>query len=416
MGLGRPPPSGGREGRRVTTLLIKNIGEFFTGDLDRPQLPVTRLLIAEGVIAALDPADDTPADVVLDAGASAIMPGLVDGHVHPVLGEWTPTQDTIGWIGNYVHGGTTTMVSAGELHVPGLDFEHLTAELVTSLAVVTAATTGRVRWSGAKVHAGTVLLVPGMQEHHFDRLAACGSILAKYLFFPLDAHRSEALQYNAWCRARGIRVKVHTGGVSRSGLSQVCGYDTLAWLKPDIAAHVSGGPIPMSDTDLDRLVDETGMFLEICSSGNYGSTQRAVRRLQRNGGLSRLTIGTDTPGGTGVIPRGMLRQLCFMSSICDVPPAQAIAIATGNTARAHGLDVGVLAPGKPADIIVCGPVEGSAGSTVADAIAHGDLPGICCVIVDGKIVVSGRSRQTPPPQRKFFFSCCEAHVQTFRAT
>ena len=105
------------------------------------------------------------------------MPGLVDGHIHPVFGEWTPTQDTIGWIGNYVHGGTTTMVSACELHVPGLDYENLTPDLVTSLAVVTAATTGRIRWSGAKVHAGTVILVPGMTEEHFDRLAAAKSIL-----------------------------------------------------------------------------------------------------------------------------------------------------------------------------------------------------------------------------------------------
>jgi enamidase len=399
----------------MTTLLIRNIGEFFTGALDQPRSPVERVLISGGVIAALNPPEDLVADAVLDAGASAVMPGLVDGHVHPVFGEWTPTQDTIGWIGNYVHGGTTTMVSAGELHVPGLDYEHLTAELVTSLAVVTAATTGRVRWSGAKVHAGTAILVPGMKEEHFDRLAAAGSILAKYLFFPLADNRDEALRYNAWCRARGIRIKVHTGGVSRSGISQVCGYDTLAWLQPDIAAHVSGGPIPMSDADLDRLVDDTDMFLEICSSGNYGSTQRAVRRLKRNGQLHRLTVGTDTPGGTGVIPRGMLRQLCFMCSICDVSPAEAIAIATGNTARAHGLNVGVLAVGKPADIVICGPVQGSAGSTVGDAIAHGDLPGIAYVLVDGEIVVSGRSRQTPPPQRRYFFSCCDAHAGQFKA-
>ena len=109
------------------------------------------LLIDGKRIAALDPPADTKADAILDAGGSAVMPGLVDGHVHPVFGEWTPTQDTIGWIGNYLHGGTTTMISACELHVPGLDYENLTPELVTSLAVVTAATTGRVRWSGAKV-------------------------------------------------------------------------------------------------------------------------------------------------------------------------------------------------------------------------------------------------------------------------
>jgi len=400
----------------VATLHIKNIGEFFTGDLARPQLPVKSLLIADKRIAAFDPPADTKADAVLDAGNSAVMPGLVDGHVHPVFGEWTPTQDAIGWIGNYVHGGTTTMISASELHVPGLDYGNLTPDLVTSLAVVTASTTGRVRWSGAKVHAGTVILVPGMNESHFDRLRDAGAILAKYLFFPLAQNKDEALRYNAWARERGIRMKVHTGGVSRSGLSQVCGYDILSWLQPDIAAHISGGPIPMSDDDLDKVIDRTDFALEICSSGNYGSTQRAVRRLKDRGTLSRLTLGTDTPGGTGVIPRGMLRQLCFICSICDVTPAEAVAIATGNTARAHGLDVGILAPGKPADIVVCGPVEGSAGTTVADAIAHGDLPGIAYVIIDGEIVVSGRSRQTPPPQRKYFFSCCDAHAGAFQAS
>ena len=178
----------------MSTLLIKNIGEFFTGDIARPQAAVTSLLIDGAKIAALDPPADTKADAILDAGQSAVMPGLVDGHIHPVFGEWTPTQDTIGWIGNYVHGGTTTMISACELHVPGLDYENLTPDLVTSLAVVTAATTGRIRWSGAKVHAGTVILVPGMKEEHFDRLAAAKSILAKFIFFPLAANKDEALR------------------------------------------------------------------------------------------------------------------------------------------------------------------------------------------------------------------------------
>ena len=252
-----------------------------------------------------------------------------------------------------------------------------------------------------------------MTEEHFDRLAAAKSICAKFIFFPLATHKDEALRYTQWCRARGIRTKVHTGGVSRSGLSQMCGYDILSWLKPDIAAHISGGPIPMSDGDLDRVIDNTSFAIEICSSGNYGSTKRAVDRMRAKGQLARLTLGTDTPGGTGVIPRGMLRNICYIASVCGVPPAEAVAIATGNTAKAHGLDVGILAPGRPADLIVCGPVEGSAGTSIADAIGHGDLPGIAYVIADGEIVVSGRSRQTPPPKRKLFFSCCDVHGGTF---
>ena len=106
----------------------------------------------------------------------------------------------------------------------------------------------------------------------------------------------------------------------------------------------------------------------------------------------------------------MLRNILFFCSVCGLTPGEAIAIATGNTAKAHGLDVGVLAVGRPADIVICGPVEGSTGKSAADAIGHGDLPGIAYVIVDGEIVVSGRSRQTPPPNRKLFFSCCDAHA------
>ena len=391
----------------MSTLLIKNIGEFFTGDIDNPQADVQSLLVQDGKVAAWNPdiADDD-CDSVLDAAGGAIMPGLVDGHVHPVMGEWTPVQDSIGWVGHYLHGGTTSMVSAGELHIPGLDYHNLTPELVTSIAVVMAATTGRVRWSGVKLTAGTALLVPGMTEAHFDRLAAAGSKLVKFLFYPLGGDRQEALNYVRWARARGIKVKVHTGGVSRSGASVVCGYDILSWLQPDIAAHVSGGPIPMSDEDMDAVVDNTSFDLEVCSSGNYLSTARLVKRIKEKGQLSRLTMGTDTPGGTGVIPRGMLRKILLLASMCSLTPAEAIAVATGNTARAHGLDVGMLTPGKPADIVACGPITGSFGNTMGDAIKHGDLPGISHIIIDGELMVAGQSRQTPPPTQPAFFCCC----------
>ena len=380
----------------MTRTLIRNIGEIFTGDLMIPMLNASALLIEDGRIAKFDPPTDLESDLEIDARGAAVLPGLIDGHVHPVFGEWTPTQDTLGWIGNYLHGGTTTMVSAGELHTPGLDYDNLTPDLVTSLAVVARETTGKVRWSGVKVHAGTVLLVPGMSETHFDRLAVARSRLAKFIFYPLEDDREEAMRYVRWCRERDILVKVHTGGVSRSGASRMCGFETLSWLQPDIAAHVSGGPIPMSDTDLDKLVDETEFALEVCSSGNYRSTLLAVRRLAERGQLERLTLGTDTPGGTGIIPRGMLRNVLFLAAICELGPGEAVAVASGNTAKAHGLEEGFLRTGAPADLVIAGPVEGSAGSTLSDAIAHGDLPGISYVFIDGEVVVRERSNQTPP--------------------
>ena len=162
----------------------------------------------------------------------------------------------------------------------------------------------------------------------------------------------------------------------------------------------------MSDEDIDLVVDHTAFALEVCSSGNYLSTHRLVERLKVRNELHRLTLGTDTPGGTGVIPRGMLRNVLYLASMCGLTPGQAVAVATGNTAKAHGVDVGVLAVGKPADLVVCGPITGSAGSTLTDAIGHGDLPGITHVLIDGEFVVSDRSRQTPPPAKRAFFCCC----------
>jgi cytosine/adenosine deaminase-related metal-dependent hydrolase len=90
-----------------------------------------------------------------------------------------------------------------------------------------------------------------------------------------------------------------------------------------------------------------------------------------------------------------------------------VAVATGNTAKAHGIEAGVLAVGKPADIVVCSSITGSAGTTLTEAIGHGDLPGISHVLIDGQLVVTDRSRQTPPPARRAFFCCC--NTGTFEA-
>jgi len=398
----------------MSRILIHNIGEFFTGDLAQPVAPVSSLSIDHGVIEALNPAEDRGFEHIIDAAGCAVVPGLIDGHVHPVLGQWTPTQEASGWIRHYLHGGTTTMLSACELHAPGLDYKNLTPDLVTALALVTAATYGSQRWDGVKVYAGTVILVPGMHEAQFATLAQAGAKVVKFIFFPLEERRAEAQQYVAWARAHGLVSKVHTGGVSRSGYSQVCGYPTLAWLQPDIAAHISGGPIPMPDEDIDRVIDDCSFPLEICSSGNYAAGLRAVRRLTDSGQLARLTLGSDTPGGTGVIPRGMWRNILFLSSICGLSPGEAIAVATGNTARAHGLgNLGVLAPGYAADLLICGAVEGSA-QTLAEAVQHGDLPGISTVITAGNIVVRGQSLQTPPPRLRPLMRCCDTQLPTAR--
>lgn len=137
----------------------------------------------------------------------------------------------------------------------------------------------------------------------------------------------------------------------------------------------------------------------MCSSNNYRATKLVVDELTARGRLERLTMGTDTPGGTGVIPRGMMRALCFLASVCEVDPVTAVAAATGQTARAHGLNTGVIAEGMPADLLVLGPITGSMARDGLECLALGDLPGIATVLVDGRPLVPTRSEQTPPPSR-----------------
>jgi imidazolonepropionase-like amidohydrolase len=56
--------------------------------------------------------------VVIDAGGMTAIPGLIDSHVHITFGDYTPRQRTVGYLESYLHGGTTTAISASEVHVP----------------------------------------------------------------------------------------------------------------------------------------------------------------------------------------------------------------------------------------------------------------------------------------------------------
>jgi enamidase len=384
----------------MSSTLITNIGTLATGVLGEPALRNVSITVEDGVIAAIGD-ETTGADVVVDANGLTVMPGIVDGHVHPTFGEWTPAQDAIGWVRNYLHGGNTSMVSAGELHIPGLPFEELTPLLVMSIAITSRHTTRRLRPSGVKLHAGTVLLVPGMTEADFDRMVEEDLDQVKFIFY--DWSRlgdGEAQQYVEWAHERNIVVKLHSGGVSRSGSSRVAGIDVVRAVKPDIVGHISGGPIPMPADEFRLVVDELpDAAIEVCTSMNYRATIDVIEHLTKRDAIDRLTLGTDTPGGTGVVPRAGLRNICLLSSVCGMEPLDAIAAATGTTARRHNLDVGVLEEGRPADLIILGSITGSLAEDALESFRYGDLPGISIVMVDGELLVSPRSQQTPPPRR-----------------
>lgn len=377
---------------------IFNLGAMVTGDLAHPLADADSLYIEDGIIKELG-TGRVSADVEIDARGLTLVPGLVDGHTHPSFGDFAQPQNSVGWMNAYLHGGTTTIVSAGELHTPGMPLDKPDPKAWRYLAVLSRRCSATYWPGGLKVQAGTMCLLPGMVEADFDELAAEGSGVVKFIFYPYDERPEEALAYVRWAKERGIVVKIHSGGVSRSGLSRPAGAEVVTTLLPDVVGHASGGPIPMPMDELDEVVERTDTFLEVAYAANPRWTVHLVRKILERSELHRLTVGTDTPSGTGTTPRGMLRTVALMASLGGISAAEALCLASGNTARAHGLKTGFIRPGYPADLQLIGRIVGANGKDVLEALSVGDLPGISVILVDGHVLVAPRSQQMPPPER-----------------
>jgi enamidase len=104
-----------------------------------------------------------------------------------------------------------------------------------------------------------------------------------------------------------------------------------------------------------------------------------------------------------VMPLGVLKTVCEVASLGGMSPAEAIALATGNNARAFRVATGTIAVGQPADLVVCDAPAASLAHDGFDAIARGDIPGISCVVIDGQVRV-GRSRNTALAKRLATFT------------
>jgi enamidase len=73
-------------------------------------------------------------------------------------------------------------------------------------------------------------------------------------------------------------------------------------------------------------------------------------------------------------------------------------MATGNTAKLFGLNRGLIAPGREADLVFMDTSLGSSGDDLLSCLATGDTPGVSMVMIDGQVMVK-MSRNTPPPKR-----------------
>ncbi len=380
------------------SVLIYNIGCLVSGEIADPLIGADSIFIEDGLIKEIG-TDRSEAGVVIDARGETVAPGLIDSHVHLSFGDWTPVQNSTNWISNYLQCGITRIVSAGELHLPGLPIDRPDPDVFRSLALVNRSCYDNYRPGGMKVEAGTLLLVPGLREEDFAVLARAGSKLVKFIFYPYGEDPREQAAYLEWARKYGLKVKIHSGGVSRSGVSKEADADLILALGPDIAGHINGGPIPPSESDVERIVREGSCHLEVAYCGNVGLAVKTVEWAAEEGCLERIVLGSDTPSGTGVTPRAMLRTMALAATARGVRPEEVICMATGSTAKAHSLDSGFVQVGKPADLVVLGRIQGSAGNNALEALKAGNLLGVSMLLIDGELLIRDRSRQTPPPER-----------------
>lgn len=380
------------------SVLIQNIGCLISGDIEKPLIQADSLFIKDGLIKEIG-TGRSEAETVIDARGETVAPGLIDSHVHLSFGDWTPVQNSTSWISNYLQCGLTRIISAGELHLPGLPIDRPDPDVFRSLALVTRACYDNYRPGGMKVEAGTLLLVPGLKEEDFAILSRAGCKLVKFIFYPYGDNPQEQADYLIWARKHGFKVKIHSGGVSRTGVSKPADADLILAMEPDIAGHINGGPIPPSEADVKRVIDESECYLEVAYCGNAGLAVKTVEWAAQGGCLERIILGSDTPSGTGVTPRAMLRIMAIAATAPSVRPEQALCMATGSAAKAHDLDSGFVQVGKPADLVILGKIQGSVGKDSLEALRAGNLLGVSMLLIDGELVIRDRSRQTPPPEK-----------------
>jgi enamidase len=384
----------GTDGPPQGKLVIKNIGTLLSGKLEQPILDADTIVAVDGRIRAVGKAKDVDAeqaDVVIDAKGTTVAPGLIDSHVHPVFGDWTPRQSQLGWIDSFLHGGVTTMISAGEVHLPGRPRDVVG---VKALAITAQRAFSSFRPGGVKVHAGAPVLEQGMVEEDFKEMAAAGVRLLGEVGLGGVKQGEEAKRMVAWARKHGIQSTIHTGGPSIPG-SGLIDADVVLEADADVIGHINGGHTALPIAQIRCLCEQCTRAIEVVHNGNALAALYATRTAIELGQPERIILGTDSPAGSGVQPLGILRMIALLSSIGEIDAETVFCFATGNTARMRELDCGLIEPGRAADFVLMDRAQHTAGKTLLESVRMGDLPGVSMVIIDG-VVRCGRSRNTPP--------------------
>lgn len=378
------------------SLAIVNIGRFYTGDIERPEAEAEAIYVAAGQVADIGSNSRILAhapELVADARGLTVMPGFIDCHVHPLIGDWTPRHKILDWLSGYGRGGVTTVVSQGSPHLQGRPRDGLGTKLV---AMLSAQTFASFRPGGVRVVGGVVLLEPGLREADFHEMNAAGVHHIGEIGISGVRDPEEAAPMVSIGRSLGWQVSMHFGGPSITG-SRAMGLKEALAIQPDIVAHVNGGSTGRSDEEMLGVVDEMPQaFVEGCYHGGQRQLVLVAKALAERRMLRRFILGSDSPSSIGITPQAILRMISAIAGLTDITVGELIAAASGNAGRAFNLGVGTLTIGAPADLLVVDAPLGSVADDATAALERGDMPSIV-VTLQGGMLLQERAINTPFP-------------------
>ncbi len=379
--------------------IIKNIGKVVTGSIRKPIEKWDSLLITDGKIAGFNVDSKAMQDVqnVIDADGMTLIPGLYDSHTHPVFGGYSPRLKIIDWIESYLRGGITSMISTGELHLPGRPHD---PQGVKALAILASKSYRNERPSGVKVQGGTLVLESGLLEKDFEEVAKEGVRAVK--FIESIKNREEAIRFSKWAKKYHLKVIIHCGGTSLPEVPTSTAQSIIE-VEPDILAHLNGGPTPLSINDIDYLIRNTPWAIDVIRFGNFKLALQIIETVIEIDALERVILGTDSPTASGMEPLGILHLMTTLVSLSNLKPEQAICMATGNTSTIYDLPAGRVELGAPADLVLLDTPLGGLANSALESMQAGDIPAVGLVMIDGVIRVL-RNSLTPPTQRKITIS------------
>ncbi|KRC48954.1 MULTISPECIES: imidazolonepropionase [unclassified Nocardioides] len=353
------------------TTLLTNIGELVTNDPELGLRADAALLLEDGVVAWVGSAADAPAaDEVVDAAGRAVIPGFVDSHSHLVFAGDRAQEFRARMAGeSYAAGGIRTTVAATRAasdeelaagvarHVDEMRRQGTTTVEIKSgygLSVddesrslrIARGFTDETTFLGAHVvppeyaddPAGYVDLVTGPMLAAAAPYARWIDVFCEDGAFDADQART-ILAAGA---AAGLRGRLHA-----NQLGEGPGVQLAAELGLTAVDHCTY----LSDADVHAL-REAGTVATLLPGVEFSTRQPypSGRRLI-DAGVTVALASDCNPGScyTSSLP------FCIALAVREMgmTPAEAVWAATAGGAQALGrTDVGVLAPGKRADLVL----------------------------------------------------------------